>query len=82
MARTHQIFEAPDSDPSNPSTQPVLFGASAEECERLQARLRSPNEQAFRDVLSATGDWGRLLESEISDTATLIAIVEDLCEAP
>ncbi|MCP4186126.1 MAG: hypothetical protein GY763_00845 [Gammaproteobacteria bacterium] len=81
MARTHQIFEAPGRDPSTPAARGVLFGASAEECERLRARLRSSNVKAFRDVLAATGDWGRLLESEISDTDTLKTIVEDLCEA-
>ena len=81
MARTHQIFEAPGGDPSTPAGQGVLFGASAEECQRLRARLRSPNAQAFRDVLATTGDWGRLLEAGISDTDTLKAIVEDLCES-
>lgn len=80
LARTHQLFE-PASAPvrTGETAQGVLFNVSAEHCDRLRARLRDPNEQAFRSVLANTSEWGRLLDEHIADTKTLKVIVEDIC---
>ena len=80
VARTHQVFE-PAGAPArtDQTTQGVLFNFTSEHCERLRARARDSNEQAFRNALHSTGDWGRLLEKNINDTQTLKRIVEDLC---
>lgn len=80
VARTHQLFE-PARAPvrADKTTQGVLFNITSEYCDRLRARARDSNEQAFRNALYGTGDWGRLLESNINDTPTLKRIVEDLC---
>lgn len=82
LARTHQLFE-PSSAPVRTDTtaQGVLFNVATEDCDRLRARARDPNEKAFRDVLAATGKWGRLLDAHVTDTTTLKAIVEDICKS-
>jgi hypothetical protein len=80
VARTHQIFEPADAPARIDSTaQGVLFNLTSEHCDKLRARARDVNEQAFRDTLYTSGEWGRLLETHISDTQTLKRVVEDLC---
>jgi hypothetical protein len=80
VARTHQIFEPADAPVRTDATaQGVLFNLTAEHCDRLRARARDANEQAFRTTLYNTGEWGRLLETHISDTQTLKRVVEDIC---
>ena len=79
-ARTYQIFEPADAPArTGPSAQGVLFNLTSEHCDRLRARARGANEQAFRDTLYNTGEWGRLLETHIADTQTLKRVVEDIC---
>lgn len=90
IARTHGMFERAlpvqtgqdEQGKSNQSTlrsQGVLFGIPVETCTRLRALAQHPNERAFRDALASSGDWARLVEQGIAETATLRAIVEDLC---
>lgn len=80
VARTHQLLEPEDALPAQGATaEGVLFNVSVDACDRLRARARDPNEQAFRSILAATSEWGRLLDENVSDTGILKAIVEDIC---
>jgi len=82
LARTHQLLE-PASSPTrtDESVQGVLFNVTTEHCDRLRARARDSNEQAFRNALAGTSEWGRLLEEHVADTRALKAIVEGICDS-
>jgi hypothetical protein len=90
IARTYGIFEntPAQSDKvdrtdkplqSDLKTQGVLFGISVEACDKLVTLARYPNERAFRDAVATTGNWGWLIERDITETATIKLIVGDLC---
>lgn len=80
VARTYGVFEpAGKEGGGTPAGQGVLFGVTAQQCEELRAMAGFPNDRVYRTRLAGSGEWGRLLEAEITDTPQLKAIVEAIC---
>lgn len=80
LARTSGLFEPSEKASSSaPADQGVLFGVNAVQCEELRAMDSFPNERIYRTRLANSGDWGRLLEAQVTDTPQLKSIVEAIC---
>jgi hypothetical protein len=86
MARTHQIFAAPDGPAASgagqsqtPSTAGVLFSDHLGDCAEMVALSRDPDFDAFRERVAAKSDLGRRLAAELSPE-TLRQTVRALCK--